>query len=284
MFPGMFPKVIDYGKTDITAYFDMEYCVDAVNAQEYVNNCSKKKEVDMFFNSLSSSISALHHSRIKSSEKSIELYAHEEIKQRLQDCYQEDFFVDFLKNDKIIFNGVEVNSFIKSFDLYNRMIKKYYVRPTETFTHGNMTLENILYVPKDDKIIFIDPYEENVVDSELAEYSQLLQSSNSKYEIYNSKESLIDGNKISLQITESFGMEYFNKLLIDHLKIRFNDSQYVMIRLLEVSQFIRMLPFKMAIDKNKMIFFYGLASYLFDKLQDECELLKTDFIDNVRYK
>ena len=284
MFPGMFPKVIDYGKTDITAYFDMEYCVDAVNAQEYVNNCSKKKEVDMFFNSLSSSISALHHSRIKSSEKSIELYAHEEIKQRLQDCYQEDFFVDFLKNDKIIFNGVEVNSFIKSFDLYNRMIKKYYVRPTETFTHGNMTLENILYVPKDDKIIFIDPYEENVVDSELAEYSQLLQSSNSKYEIYNSKESLIDGNKISLQITESFGMEYFNKLLIDHLKIRFNDSQYVMIRLLEVSQFIRMLPFKMAIDKNKTIFFYGLASYLFDKLQDECELLKTDFIDNVRYK
>ena len=37
---------------------------------------------------------------------------------------------------------------------------------------------------------------------------------------------------------------------------------------LEVSQFIRMLPFKMEVDE-KMILFYGLASKLFEDLKNE---------------
>ena len=46
---------------------------------------------------------------------------------------------------------------------------KYYVNPSETFTHGNITLENLLYIPDESKFIFIDPYEENIIDSVLAE-------------------------------------------------------------------------------------------------------------------
>jgi hypothetical protein len=49
-----------------------------------------------------------------------------------------------------------------------------------------------------------------------------------------------------------------------------------MIRLFEISQFIRMLPFKMLIDKRKMIFFYGLASYLFHTLELEIKCLKEE--------
>ena len=46
----------------------------------------------------------------------------------------------------------------------------------------------------------------------------------------------------------------------------------MIIRLMEISQFIRMLPFKMEIDEDKMLFFYGLASYLFSELKKEYSL------------
>ena len=121
-----------------------------------------------------------------------------------------------------------------------------------------------MYIPKDNKFIFIDPYEENIIDSNLAEFSQLLQSSNAKYEIYNrQKNYLLDGNIIHLEIPKNFGIDYFNKKLIKYLRESFHEKDYYMIRLLEISQFIRMLPFKMEVDENKMIFFYGLASSLF---------------------
>ena len=69
-------------------------------------------------------------------------------------------------------------------------------------------------------------------------------------------------------MNESFGINYFNKLLLSHIMKKFNSDQIMVIRLLEVSQFIRMLPFKMSVDKSKMIFFYGLASFLFDNIQN----------------
>jgi len=271
MFPGLFPSVLNYGMTDNDAYFDMEFYKDAINAHQYIDECNSQKKVDIFFKSLITAINTLHRKKFNSSKNSIGLYIHEEIDQRLKDCYKEKFFLDFLDYKKIIFNGKEINSFVDSLSLYRDMLNKHFNETSEIFSHGNMTLENILYIPQTDRVIFIDPYEENIIDSELAEYSQLLQSSNSKYEIYSSKKAIINENNISLKVNESFGINYFNKILLRHIKNKFNQDQYKVIRLLEVSQFIRMLPFKMAIDKSKMIFFYGLASFLFDNIQDDAK-------------
>ena len=116
---------------------------------------------------------------------------------------------------------------------------------------------------------YLNPYEENIIDSELAEYSQLLQSSNSKYEMYNSIDATINKDKIFAEIEGSFGIDYFNDLLLKHIKAKFNYDQYMAIKLLEISQFIRMLPFKKIVDKSKMILFYGLASDLFSHFQEE---------------
>ena len=38
------------------------------------------------------------------------------------------------------------------------------------------------------------------------------------------------------------------------------------IKILEISQFIRMLPFKALVNKDKIIFFYSLASKLLNDL------------------
>jgi hypothetical protein len=77
-----------------------------------------------------------------------------------------------------------------------------------------------------------------------------------------------------LDIPDNFGIDYLNAKILNHISSNYSKEDYFSIRLLEISQFIRMLPFKMAVDESKMIFFYGLASYLFHSLNQEYKLYK----------
>ncbi len=273
-FPGVFPNVINFGKNSDVAYFDIEYFPGGVNAQDFIESCKNKDEIDTFFEALIITMQKLHSTTIESDKGAIDLYIHEEIEQRIEACDKNKTFTDFLKHKKIIFNGVPVDSFIHLLDQYKAMFNECYINVSETFTHGNITLENILYIPDEERVILIDPYEENIIDSVLAEYSQLLQSTNSKYEMYNSEYSVIKGNQITLELKESFGINYLNDKIFSKMNETFTKEENIAIRLFEVSQFIRMLPFKMEVDESKMIFFYGLASYLFDIVKKDYSLIK----------
>lgn len=269
LFPGVFPALLRFGKTDDMAYFDMEYFAEAVTAQEYLEKSVDEQAVDAFFSLLLNTMGVLHDTRIPSCADSIDLYIYEEIEQKIKDCLGNSTFIAFLKFDTIVFNGVEVRPLLGELEAYKQLFKAHYLDPTETFTHGNITLENLLYIPAQHKIVFIDPYEENVIDSVLAEYSQLYQSCNAKYEMYNARNATVAGNTIALALPASFGLDCFNTKLTQHIRNHFSHHQYIVIKLLEISQFIRMLPFKMAVDESKMIFFYGLASYLLHQLMQE---------------
>jgi hypothetical protein len=277
MFSGLFPHVINFGKDGEIAYFDMEYFSGAINAQEYIEKCHVSKDIDNFFSELIKVMLKLHSAELTSNPEAMDLYIHEEIEQRLKDCEKNKTFLGFLNYKEIIFNGVKVKPFLSLLDKYKEMCKECYINPTETFTHGNITLENILYIPEENRIILIDPYEENIIDSILAEYSQLLQSTNSKYEMYNSRNATIKNNKISLELPATFGVDYLNNKIMGYIKDNYSTENYFTIRLLEISQFIRMLPFKMEVDETKMIFFYSLASYLLTLLEKEYDLFKETY-------
>ena len=273
LFPDIFPKVLKFGKKDDRAYFDIEYIENSVNAHDFVENCRDDNELDKFFDELIRILTILHTKKIKSNPEAIELYISEEIDQRIKDCLSNNNFKKFIKYDKFYFNDHLVDSFLNSYDIYKDMLIDCYTAEYESFTHGNITLENIIYVPDQNRIILIDPYEENVIDSVLAEYSQLLQSTNSHYEIYNRTYATVKKNKISLEIIKPYGINYINNKLFDFIHEKHTKKEYFAIRLLEVSQFIRMLPFKMAVDENKMIFFYGLASLQFSNIKKEYQKL-----------
>ena len=247
-FPGVFPNVIDFGRDGKVAYFDIEYFPNGVNAQVFIESCEDESKVDKFFEALIETMQRLHSTSIKSSTGAIDLYIHEEIEQRIEACDKNKTFTDFLKYEEIIFNGVKVDSLVHSLDHYKTIFKEHYINASETFTHGNITLENILYLPDEERVILIDPYEENIIDSVLAEYSQLLQSTNSKYEMYNNEHAIIEGNQITLELKESFGINYLNNKITNRMNEVFTKEENIVIRLLEVSQFIRMLPFKMEVD------------------------------------
>lgn len=267
MFPGLFPALIRYGVEGELAYFDMEYIPDAITAHEFIVKCDSAPRIDRLFSELLESMGRIHATRIASSAAPLALYVREEVEQKLKDAMASQRFRDFLKHDQIEFNGEKVPSFVTQLDSYKKIFSDNYQHCDETFTHGNITLENILYQPENNRLVFIDPYEENIIDSVLAEYSQLYQSCDGYYELYNEQSPRVEGSRVTLELDPNMGLDRFDELLTRYISERFAPRDMVAIRLLEVSQFIRMLPFKMVIDEDKMILFYALASKLFHNVR-----------------
>lgn len=272
MFPGVFPSVIDYGITskDI-AYFDMEYIANSMTVHDYLLKTNNPKEVDEIIEKLFITFDILHKHTWKCTDAPIELYFLEEVEQKLNDCQHDPDFIKFANAEYIMFNGIEVRPITQQLEQFKQYMMEYYTSYTDqSYTHGNSTLENILYVPASKRIVFIDPYEENVIDSVLGEYSQVYQSSNSKYELYNMYEPKIDGYSVSMDIPDTPMLELFNLKFKKEVKNRLNQDALKMVDLLEISQFIRMLPFKLqGGSKEKMLFFFTLASNLFRLFEEK---------------
>lgn len=267
LFPNLFPELLSYGLEDDIAYFDMEYLENAISAHKFVCSTTDPKKIEIFLENLLSSMNRLHSVKLKSNTNSLDLYIKEEVLQKLNDAIIDDIFLQFVKHKTVNVNGYDIKAFYYEVDNYTSLFKKVYNNPVECFTHGNITLENLLYDEENDKLYFIDPYEENIIDSSLTEYSQIFQSTNSKYEIYNNLDIDVVNNNLIINNVDNFGVDYLNKLFDDHLRKTISNDQYISVKLFEVSQFVRMLPFKKEIDKNKMLFFYILASKLFNDVK-----------------
>jgi hypothetical protein len=100
-----------------------------------------------------------------------------------------------------------------------------------------------MYSFDENKIVFIDPYEESIIDSKFLDYSMVLQSSNSLYECINSKSIYVDGSNVSHHSFEiPRNLLTFNDLFTK----RIASKERKLVDILEATQFIRMLPFKCA--------------------------------------
>lgn len=269
LFPGVFPKVLNYGRHGDLAYFDIEYIPDSLTLHEFLIRNPEPSKIDAIFSELLTIMGLMHKIQLPSNPEAIDLYIYEEMEQKILACRGNRRFQELIAEPDVVFNGKTVKGLYWVLDEFKEMSRQVYLNPAETFTHGNLTLENILYQPKHNRVIFIDPYEENVIDSALAEYSQILQSSNSLYEIYNSSSAKISGNAVEISISIPCGLKYFNQKFHAFLKDHCSSHDLLTVRLLEISQYARMLPFKMEIDEDKMVFFYALGSHLFDQLKQD---------------
>lgn len=272
LFPGAFPRLQTYGMEGDIAYFDMELIPDAITFHELLLTCSDTAKIDAMFASLMRVVGKMYETKIPSTTAPIELYIREEIEQKMLACAGNRRFAEMSAHPTIYFNGEAVPSLAASLPAFKELAVSSYKHPTETFSHGNLTLENILVQPATNQVILIDPYEENIIDSALADYSQVLQSCNSMYELYNAGPCTIEGNRISAPLATYPGLDYFKTMFWGFLRQHHTADELTVIRLLEVSQFARMLPFKMEIDEDKMLFFYGLGSWLFHRLREDLRL------------
>lgn len=269
LFPDIFPKLLGYGMKKEFAFFDIEYVDESKNGFEFVSTCSDNDKIDKFFESIILTMNKMHGEKdylMQSDDRSIELYLREEVFQRIEDSKSNSNFNAFLNYKEVVFQGHKIPGLIHQLDKYANIAKNHYKDQKECFTHGNLTLENTVYNQKFNKIYFIDPYEENIIDSKLAEYSQILQSCNSFYEIYNDGDAIVNDNNAMMDIDIPEGIKMFNKKFNIFLNDTLSKDELITVKIFEISQFIRMLPFKAVVDESKMIFFYCLASKLLNDL------------------
>jgi len=150
--------------------------------------------------------------------------------------------LQLLESEQVLFRDAVHNGISKA----RRLIDLYRdVSISESLTHGNLTLENILWSPLSKQLTIIDPYAETYCETIIGDVSQLYQSSLSGYEY----------------ITELFESvpftidEYPCKKIPDPL-IRFSEHlarllekeewySRAHLQLFRASQFTRMFPFKL---------------------------------------
>jgi hypothetical protein len=105
------------------------------------------------------------------------------------------------------------------------------------------------------------------VDSKFADYSQILQCSNSLYGILNDGILEVNGNTTRYIVDPiPDNLVYFNELFNNELKYRY-PHRYNLVKLFEATQFFRMLPFKCHADNIEAAkFFYAHACSLVNRL------------------
>lgn len=266
LFPGLFPPVLRYGVEGDAAYFDLEFIPGAMNGYEFLAGNPPLPEVKRYFDALVKAMDTMHAVRRESCTEALDLYLYEEVERPLTICAADPAFAQFARYERIVLNGVEVPAISARIPQVYAVARTFYRNPWECYTHGNLTLENTLWQPEAGRIWFVDPYEENIADTAHNEYSQVLQSCNSNYEAFNALNADVDGNRVTLARQAQPAVAAFNDMFWTLLRDRLSDADRCIVRLYEVSQFTRMLPFKLHVARRKMVFFYALASKLFDDL------------------
>ena len=189
------------------------------------------------------------------------LYYKEEVEQKIIDALNVPEFAEFYGLKEYTYHGYPISGFHK----YQENLVKYFNHlnlPYEQNIHGNPTLENTLYSLKDNKIVFVDCYEESIIDTKYLDYAQVLQCSRSHYGYINDREVIVDGNDVGNNLIIPASFKKFN----EHFESKMEHKKEL-INVLEATQFIRMLPFKcLAGDLDKAKYFYVHACYLLKKV------------------
>lgn len=265
LFPNLTPRVIDVGVIDNAAYFDIEYIEDGKDIKTlFVEDQLTAEQITNLNTALWSAFDTIHSHKYAPNKNSLRLYFKEEVEQKLNDARKFPEFEIFYQINSYEYQGHIIPGMRTMFDTFSKMFDT--TIDTESYVHGNPTLENIMYSPSTSKITFIDLYEEGIIDSQFMDYSQVLQCSNSFYGVYNDNEKQVIGNVVASNATIPSGLKLFNSIFEKELASKYPEK-YNLIKLFEATQFFRMLPFKChAGDFVAAKFFYAHACFLVSQL------------------
>lgn len=265
LFPGLFPEILNVSYDENEAYFDLDYLKGFRDLKTiFTERELSKEEIEKIVGALIDAFDTLHSIPLVPNKGASKLYYKEEVLQKITDsCISSDFESFYNNNDVYEYNGQIVHGLKNYLNELENYFSELQFGEEETI-HGNPTLENTLYSFDENRVVFIDPYEESILDSRFLDYSQVLQCSSSHYGFINDREVNVKGNVLSFdgQIPNNFNL--FNEVFLHS----FNDEKSLeVMRVFEATQFIRMLPFKIrALEDAKAKYFYVHACHLLSKV------------------
>jgi hypothetical protein len=263
--PDLFPKMLNVSYEENYAYFDIEYKKGFKDLKQIFSERELSiQEIEQINQALWNAFDELHSSVYNANPGAPYLYFKEEVLQKIHDAsISSDFKIFYNNHDVYEYNGIMVHSMKNYLNELDSFFKELEFL-TEQTIHGNPTLENTLYSFDENRIVFIDPYEESIVDTRFLDYSQVLQCSSSHYGFINDREVQVNDTSVSFkeEIPKNFLM--FNEVFRSNIAEKRTRE---IVDVFEATQFIRMLPFKVrALEHNKAKYFYVHACYLLSKV------------------
>ena len=193
IYPELFPKVLNVSYENNHAYFDIEYMKGFKDLKQIFSERDLSLvEIERINTALWDAFTKLHSTTFNSNKGAPYLYFKEEVLQKIQDASISTDFSRFYNDvDVYEYNGQLVHSLKNYLNELENFFKELNFIEEQTI-HGNPTLENTLYSFDENRIVFVDPYEESIVDSRFLDYSQVLQCSSSHYGFINDREVKVD--------------------------------------------------------------------------------------------
>ena len=263
--PDLFPKILKVSADGGTATLKMEWLEGYQDVKTIL--ATKELTEEQIFKiskAIWKAFDRVHSRTYDAIPGAGSLYYIEEVCKKFDDAVTySDEFKEFAYRPTFEYNGQIVHTWTDY--LYD--LGEYFSElklPFEQDILGNPTLENIMYSFEEDKVKFIDLYEESMIDTKFLDYSMVLQCSRSHYGFINDNKLDIGEFSVThrLQIPSNF--ETFNY----HFESEIAEPRIKQIvDVFEATQFIRMLPFKVrAGDIDKAKYFYVHACYLLGKV------------------
>ena len=267
LYPNLFPKVLSVNVDKTAAGFKIEYMKGFRDIKTILaNDTLTDDQIFRISQAVWKGLNQLHsitHDPIPGAGK---LYFEEEVWQKLKDAIAVPEFSKFHSHGTYEYNG----RIVQGIGAYIHELENFFSELTliqEENIHGNPTLENILYSFEEDRVVFIDVYDESMIDSRFLDYAQVLQCSRSHYGYINDNIVDIGGVSVTHRLQISKNFETFNY----HFESEIAEPRTKeIVDVFEATQFIRMLPFKVLagnVDSMKKAkFFYVHACYLLSKV------------------
>ena len=235
------PIIERVGEENNYFFYDIPYYENSVNCSDAL---LQGESTQLIAESIVELLKGMVSIKLGSVRGSLSLYICEEILSPLQQAsdHIDTGILQLYNNEKRIFHDAIESAVSIATELHH----KYRVLEVpESLTHGNLTLENLLWDPNTKKLTMIDPYAETYCESIVGDISQLLQSSLSGYEyiseIYEYGDfSILEypSDKIPKRLIR------FSRILASLLiEEKWYSSDHL--QLFRASQFTRMYPFKL---------------------------------------
>ena len=262
-FPNICPKIIDVSYETNDAILTLEYMegfrdIKTILSEDKLN----EEQIIKIVNAVWSAFDILHSKKYPPIAGAPMLYYKEEVRQKLDDALHDHQFLEFFKNSVYEYNGQITHGIFSYINELENIFSELEL-PTEENIHGNPTLENMLYSFEEDRVVFIDLYEESIIDSKFLDYAQVLQCSRSYYGYINDRDVVVKQSSVSHNLKAPKNFDTFNF----YFEAKLPNNWIKLIDVLEATQFIRMLPFKCrAGEVHKAKFFYVHACNLLGKV------------------
>ena len=268
------PKIIEQEKTKEYCYYDMEYDSNAVVLFEYVHSMPYEKGWNITKKVLEALNKFVYTENVRKADKeTVEKYIDSKVTINLKKILEANAIKKLSGYDEIIINGRAYKN-LKYYLGYLSKEYLYEIFKNDIYSelHGDLTIENIVCTRDEDgedSFYIIDPNTGNIHDSPNLDYGKLLQSIHGGYEfMMKTYEINVEENKINFLFTKSHTYVYFFEKLNEYMNLKFDKEIVRSIYFHEIIHWLRLLPYKIKIDKERVLMFYsGLLMILNDVIE-----------------